>query len=73
MPEQATSLYITLGPGGTLKIGTCAHCVIDEQGRPGPSWDPNGDLELDFDRDRLLSELRSRGLTVEVVDEYVCP
>lgn len=68
-PQQ---LYITL-ENGHLKIGTCLHCVVHEQGRPERAWDPNGDRELDFPRDQLIAELAQRGVRVEIVEEYVCP
>lgn len=33
-----------------LKIGTCEHCVVREQGRPARAWEAEGDKELDFER-----------------------
>lgn len=65
-------LYITLA-NGRLKIGTCQHCVVKEQGRPERAWDPNGDAELDFPRDQLIAELARLGVTTEIVEQYVCP
>jgi hypothetical protein len=69
-PQQ---LYITLSPGGELKIGTCDHCVIQEVGRPERAWNADGDKELDFPRDRLLEELARLGVTTTIVEQYVCP
>lgn len=37
--ELPGTLYITLGPDGAFKAGTCSHCVIEEQGRPARAWD----------------------------------
>jgi len=69
---QGTQLYITL-TNGQLKIGTCMHCVVKEQGRPERAWDPDGDKELDFPRDQLIAQLAQRGVSVEIVEQYVCP
>jgi len=66
-------LYVTLSPAGDLKIGSCSHCVIHEQGRPERAWNPDGDLELDFDRDRLIAQLQALGVVVTIQQEYVCP
>lgn len=38
-PPQPAALYIALGPDGACKMGTCAHCVIEEQERPERAWD----------------------------------
>jgi hypothetical protein len=69
----AQQLYITLSGDGRLKIGTCGHCVIEEPGRPERAWNAEGDKDLDFDRDKLLAELALRGITVDIVEQYVCP
>jgi hypothetical protein len=69
---EGTQLYITL-VDGQLKIGTCSHCVIHEQGRPERAWDPDGDKELDFPRDALIAELARLGVSTEIVEQYVCP
>lgn len=59
---------------GTLKAGTCPHCVVEEPlGRPERAWDIAGDQELDFDRDTLISKLAARGLRVTLKEEYICP
>ena len=68
-PQQ---LYITLD-NGQLKIGTCMHCVVQEQGRPERAWDPDGDRELDFPRDELIAQLAQLGVKVEIIEQYVCP
>jgi hypothetical protein len=67
------NLYITVSPAGALKIGTCDHCVIREPARPARAWEPNGDSELDFDRDKLIAALAALGVTVAISQEYVCP
>lgn len=70
-PQQ--ELHITLSPTGELKIGTCSHCVIHEAGRPERAWNADGDRELDFPRDQLLTELARLGVTTTIVEQYVCP
>lgn len=67
------NLYITITPGGELKMGTCAHCVVQEQGRPARAWEPDGDSELDFDRDTLIARLAQLGVAVSISQQYVCP
>jgi hypothetical protein len=67
------ALHVTLGRDGSLKMGTCAHCVIHEQGRPERAWDAQGDLELDFDRNALITQLARLGVVVDIQQEYVCP
>jgi hypothetical protein len=69
---QQACLHIVLEQG-TLKIGTCFHCVVKEPGRPDRAWEPDGDKELDFDRDQLLARLAALGVTTEITQEYVCP
>jgi hypothetical protein len=66
------ALYITLGPQGAFKAGTCAHCV-NEPGRPDRAWNADGDRDLDFERDWLFALLGELG--IEIVDRqaYVCP
>jgi hypothetical protein len=67
------NLYVTISPTGELKVGTCNHCVISEVGRPDRAWNNDGDKELDFNRDLLISNLRNLGVTVQISQEYVCP
>jgi hypothetical protein len=66
-------LYLTLGPDGSLKVGTCEHCVIEERGRPERAWDADGDNELDFDRDTLFAYLADLGVVLTNRQAYVCP
>ncbi len=73
MPQSGQNLYVYLSPDGKVKIGTCSHCVTHVQGRPERAWNPNGDSELDFDRDSLLAALKSLGVSVVIEQEYVCP
>ncbi len=68
-----SSLHLKIERDGALKIGTCEHCVIVEQGRPDRAWNPNGDNELDFDRDALIEKLSALGVQVIIEQEYVCP
>jgi hypothetical protein len=70
---SAPVLHLTIAADGSLKIGTCEHCVIWEPSRPERAWNPNGDSELDFDRDTLIQRLRDLGITVQITQEYVCP
>ncbi len=67
------NLYVTVSRAGDLKAGTCDHCVIREQGRPERAWEPDGDRELDFDRDALIARLARLGVVVRIDQEYVCP
>jgi hypothetical protein len=67
------SLHLKVNRDGSLKIGTCEHCVIRELGRPDRAWNADGDRELDFDRDRLLQLLNGLGVSVQITQEYVCP
>ena len=71
--HQPEVLYITLGPDGSLKVGTCEHCVIEERGRPERAWDADGDAALDFDRDTLFACLAELGITLTNRQAYVCP
>jgi len=71
--QQPGVLYITLGPAGAFKVGTCSHCVIEEQGRPERAWDADGDTALDFDRDTLFAYLAELGITLTNRQAYVCP
>lgn len=71
--HQPSTLYITLGIDGTLKVGTCSHCVIEERGRPERAWDADGDKELDFDRDQLFAHLADLGIVLTNRQAYVCP
>ena len=67
------TLYLTVGPHGEIKMGTCAHCVLEERGRPARAWNANGDQDLDFDRDTLLAHLAELGITLTNREAYVCP
>lgn len=67
------TLYITLGPNGSFKAGTCAQCVIEERGRPARAWEADGDRALDFDRETLLAELAALGVHLTNRHAYVCP
>lgn len=58
---------------GTLRIGTCEHCVISERERPARAWNANGDAELDFNRDELLRKLAELGIEASIIEQYVCP
>ena len=69
---QSAELHIVLEQG-MLKMGTCFHCVVKEPGRPDRAWEPDGDKELDFDRDELLARLATLGVSTEITQEYVCP
>ncbi len=71
-PAQATDLYIVL-EAGTLTVGTCEHCVVREHGRPDRAWNPDGDTDLDFNRDELIARLAALGVQVAITQEYVCP
>jgi hypothetical protein len=71
--KKPCTVYISLGPGGTFKAGTCAHCVIQERGRPARAWDADGDRDLDFARDRLFAELAALGVVLTNRQAYVCP
>ena len=73
MAHPGQNLYLHFSPDGRVKIGTCSHCVIHEEGRPERSWNPQGDRELDFDRDALLIALKNLGVNVVIEEEYVCP
>ncbi len=66
-------LYVKIDDDGAVKIGTCMHCVVREQGRPIRAWNANGDAELDFPRDLLVHRLAEFGLQIEIEQEYVCP
>lgn len=70
--QPPSELHIVLEQG-TLKIGTCFHCVVRESGRPDRAWNADGDKELDFDRDQLLAHLATLGVITEITQEYVCP
>lgn len=70
---EGQELFITISPAGEIKMGTCQHCVVQEQGRPSRAWDPDGDRELDFNRDGYIQAMRALGVTVTIQQEYVCP
>jgi hypothetical protein len=38
-PLLASELHVAIAPDATFKIGTCAHCVLFEEGRPARAWD----------------------------------
>jgi hypothetical protein len=71
--QKSCTVYISLGPEGTFKAGTCAHCVIQERGRPARAWDADGDRDLDFARDQLFAELAALGVVLTNRQAYVCP
>lgn len=71
--REPTTLYITLGPEGTFKAGTCQHCVVYEHGRPERAWSVDGDSALDFDRDTLFAYLSELGIVFTNRQAYVCP
>lgn len=54
-------------------VGTCPHCVLDEQGRPDRAWEPNGDRDLDFDREQYFALLAKLGLVLTDREAYICP
>lgn len=70
--QTPSELHIVL-EAGTIKVGTCEHCVVREHGRPERAWNPDGDGELDFNRDELIARLAALGVRVEITEEYVCP
>jgi hypothetical protein len=69
---ENVSLFLTI-QGDQLKMGTCEHCVIQEPGRPERAWNPNGDSELDFNRDGFIKAMQALGVQVTIAQEYVCP
>lgn len=71
--HQPSTLYITLGPDGAFKVGTCQRCVVEEQERPERSWEADGDSALDFDRDTLFAHLADLGVVLTNRHAYVCP
>jgi hypothetical protein len=71
--QRAHILHLTVGQDGSLKVGSCEHCVVKEVGRPDRAWDPQGDSELDFDRDEMIQRLAALGVQVTITQEYVCP
>ncbi|MGH2496539.1 MAG: hypothetical protein ACRDIV_17715 [Ktedonobacteraceae bacterium] len=71
--QRAHSLHLIIEPDGSLKVGSCEHCVVKEVGRPDRAWDPMGDSELDFDRDQMIQRLAALGVQVTITQEYVCP
>ena len=73
MAARAQTLHLTIEPDGTLKVGSCEHCVVKEVGRPDRAWDPQGDSELDFARDEMIQRLAALGVQVTITQEYVCP
>lgn len=75
MPSSplAPELHVMIDPAGGVKVGTCEHCVIYEQGRPDRAWDAEGDRELDFDRDQYFALLASLGIVITERQAYVCP
>jgi len=71
--QRAQTLHLTIEPDGSLKVGSCEHCVVKEAGRPDRAWNPTGDSELDFDRDQMIQRLAALGVQVTITQEYVCP
>jgi hypothetical protein len=71
--EAPRTLYITLGPDGSVKMGTCAHCVVLEVGRPERAWDAQGDADLDFERETLFALLEDFGVQITEREAFVCP
>ena len=71
--QDAHTLYVTIEADGAYKIGTCEHCVLQEQGRPERAWDADVDADLDFDRDRYFALLTHFGLCLTDQHAYVCP
>ena len=69
----APELHVMIDAVGGVKVGTCEHCVIYEQGRPARAWDAEGDRELDFDRDQYFALLASLGIVLTERQAYVCP
>jgi hypothetical protein len=72
-PLLASELHVAIAPDAAFKIGTCAHCVLFEEGRPARAWDADGDTELDFDRTRYFTLLARFGLVMHDRQAYVCP
>jgi hypothetical protein len=82
IPETAMPVEVVLKPPlflvfdqttFSLKIGTCEHCVVQEQSRPARAWEAQGDKELDFERDKLLAGLATLGIEVRLKEQYICP
>jgi hypothetical protein len=75
-PEQALrapTLYIAIDPDASFKVGTCAHCVLEEPGRPKSAWDALDDRALDFERETYFALLARLGIVITARDAYVCP
>lgn len=70
---RALQLYVAIEADASYKIGTCQHCVLFEHGRPDRAWEPEGDRELDFDRDQYFALLSSLGIVLIDRQTYVCP
>lgn len=68
----APELFVLVTLDG-LRAGSCVHCVVHEPGRPDRAWQPNGDAELDFNRDALIAGLKALGVVITEREEYVCP
>lgn len=73
--SPSTTLFLVLDTNvGTLKAGTCQHCVLEEPpGRPERAWEAEDDSSLDFDRDTLIEKLAARGIQVKLKEQYICP
>ncbi len=69
----ASALYVTIEPDASFKVGTCAHCVLEEPGRPASSWDALDDSALDFEREAYFALLARLGVVITARDAYVCP
>ncbi len=72
-PQHAPVLYVAVEADASFKMGTCQHCVFEEQGRPARAWDAEGDRELDFARDPYFAHLARLGITITDREAYVCP
>ena len=70
---HAPKIYAAIDPDASFKIGTCDHCVLQEQGRPDRAWNNDDDAELDFERDTYFAYLAQLGLLLQDRQAYVCP
>jgi hypothetical protein len=70
-PKPA-QLFLSMDAANQVQIGSCEHCVREAR-RPDRAWEPEGDRELDFDREALIEKLRARGIHLIITDQYVCP
>lgn len=72
-PLRSLELYVAVNTDASIKVGTCEHCVLQEEGRPARAWDADGDTELDFDRDQYFALLARLGIVMTERQAYVCP